>query len=494
MGLLHRLTEIVKNGEALACQALVASDLPIHGREIWGSGACSLWAGDNLEGLARALRGDPGFGPGSLRGKVDMVSIDPPYFRHVQARQRHEVGNLTDSVMESKAWSDGGKGGLEGHLTRLYARLFLIRDLLSPQGSLYVQVDRILAPWLRVLLDELFGDAGFVNEITWKRANAHNDARRFGSVCDAILLYGKGPERIWNPVHRSRSERETDPHWRRDEEGRLFRTVPVDAPRRGKAATRLYAWKGTAPAPGRAWAFAQETMERLEKEGRLVLTSQGMPGRLVYADEMPGPLVQDLWDDLPALSLRSPEREDYPTQKPESLVERMLLASSHPGSWVLDAYAGSGTLGAVAQRHGRRALLMDEAPAAHLVQRRRLGEGGLQIVAGKNVDSSLVRIKAFCCRVEGARLRVDLDVVPLDTATVPEGMRPLDLVDGWALGTVSEGAFTAIASGWRSRKLGRRGEMTDFVQWEGTLPEAIEARIWDIEGGQASLGSKENRR
>jgi DNA modification methylase len=493
MGLLHRLTEIVKNGEASACQALAASDLPIHGREIWGSGACSLWAGDNLEGLAGALRGDPGLGTGSLRGKVDMVSIDPPYFRHVQARQRHEVGNLTDSVMESKAWSDGGKGGMEGHLTRLYARLFLIRELLSPRGSLYVQVDRILAPWLRVLLDELFGDAGFVNEITWKRANAHNDARRFGSVCDAILLYGKGPERIWNPAHRSALERETDPHWRRDEEGRLFRIVPVDAPRRGKAATRLYPWKGRLPAPGRAWAFPQESMDALERDGRLVQSAAGLPGRLVYADEMPGATVQDLWDDIPALSLRSSQREDYPTQKPEALAERMLLASSQPGSWVLDAYAGSGTLGAVAQRHGRRCLLMDEAPAAHLVQRRRLGAGGLGVAMGAVAKPPLVRILAMRVATEGVTVQIGLEVTVQDRRRFQDGLDPLDLVEGWAVGAVADGVFTVLASTWRPRALGRRGELTDFVKFDSPLPEEFEARVWDIEGGQASLGSGEIR-
>lgn len=482
MGLLPRLTEIVKNGEALAEEALESPRPPAVPREHWGRDGAVLWAGDNLEGLARALRGDLEAGIPPLEGQVDLVCTDPPYFRNLQARQRHD-GEMTDSVTETRAWHDGGKGGMEGHLTRLHARLVLCHRLLSPRGTLYLQADRILAPWLRVLLDELFGSANFVNEITWKRANAHNDARRFGSVCDGILVYGKGPERIWNPPHRDPAERETDPHWSRDAEGRLFRKVPVDAPRRGKAAARLYAWKGRLPAPGRAWSMPFESMEALEREGRLVETANGSPCRLVYADEMEGPAVQDLWDDVPALSARSPERLDYPAQKPEALVERMLLASSAPGSWVLDPYAGSGTLGAVAARHGRRALLIDSSPAAHLAMRRRLGETGLGMLASPRPASEPAA--AFF-------LRVSDDGICQIHAEAPAPASPWDSIEGWVLGTGTGLNFTACLSRWRERRMGRRGALIDLLPLQDVPPDATIVRLYDIEGRHTDLHLERN--
>ena len=454
------MTEIVESGKALAERALAAPVGALHGRERWGNGGAVLWAGDNLEGLVRALRGDLDASVPAIEGKVDLVCTDPPYFRHLQARQRH--GDLvTESVIETRAWHDGGKGGMEGHLARLYARLVLCRRLLSPRGTLYLQADRILSPWLRVLLDELFGAGNFVNEITWKRANAHNDARRFGSVCDAVLVYGKGPLRLWNPVRRDPSERETDPHWSRDAQGRLCRKVPLDAPRRGKAAMRLFAWKGRLPAPGRAWAMPLERMEELEREGRLVETAGGAPCRLVYSDETEGAALQDLWDDIPALSARSPQRQDYPAQKPEALVERMLLASSETGSWVLDPYAGSGTLGAVAARHGRNSLLMDTAPSAHLVMRRRLGESGLLLLQGQ---------PAKALRPQGGEAS--------DGASA--------LCQGWATGRFDGAVFVPRESAWRERRMGRRGNLTDSVI-SGTCAPWEFLRTWDIEGGQGDL-------
>jgi len=477
------LTAIVRQGEALAASALAAPDPPLS-RERWGDARCVLRSGDNLEGLAHCLRGDPAAGQPSLEGAFDLVSIDPPYFRNIQARQRHG-DPLTESVIESQAWHDGGKGGLEGHLVRLHARLVLLHRLLSPRGSLYLQTDRILAPWLRVLLDELFGPGSFVNEITWKRANAHNDARRFGSVSDAILLYGKGPERIWNPVHRSPVERESDPHWARDPEGRLFRKVPVDAPRRGKAAARLYAWKGRLPAPGRAWSMPIESMEALEREGRLLETASGAPCRLVYADELEGPAVQDLWDDIPAISPRSRERLDYPTQKPEALVERMLLASSLAGSRVLDAYAGSGTLGTVALQHGRVPLLMDSSPAAALTQRKRLGDLGLEILRSTAPAPSRIVPTALRPGPQAGTLR--LEVAAAAPGTVPEGTEPFSLAEGWAIGILDADGFRPIRSAWRGRRMGRRLDLTDLVMIH-ELPEGAAAlRLWDIEGGQADL-------
>lgn len=484
MGLLHRLTEIVKQGEALAASALDAPRPHAIARERWGDGSCVLWSGDNLEGLARCLRGDPIPGRPSLEGTFDLVSIDPPYFRHLQARQRHGDPS-TESVIESRAWHDGGKGGPEGHLTRLYARLILLHRLLSPRGSLYLQTDRILAPWLRVLLDELFGPENFVNEITWKRANAHNDARRFGTVSDAILLYGKGSGRIWNPSRRSPLEREDDPHWSRDPDGQLFRKVPLDAPRRGKAAARLYAWKGRQPAPGRAWSMPIESMEALEREGRLVETSNGAPCRLVYADEMEGPAVQDLWDDIPAVSPRSRERLDYPTQKPGALVERMLLASSLPGSRVLDAYAGSGTLGAVALRHGRKPLLMDSSPAAALVQRKRLGDLGLEILRSTAPAASRV-VPTALSPLDGAGA-FRIGVAAAAPGCVPDGTEPFSLVEGWAIGRLEVDGFHPLRSSWRGRRMGRRLDLTDLVTIRDMPEGAAALRLWDIEGGQADL-------
>jgi DNA modification methylase len=265
-----------------------------------------------------------------------------------------------------------GTNNMMAYLTEMAIRLVELHRVLKPTGSLYLHCDPTASHYIKLLLDSIFSPKNFRNEIIWKRANAHNDPKRFGRISDIIFYYSKTDKVIWNNQHTDYREEYYESHFKKDKDGRYYRTVPLDAPRHGEGSANLiYEWKGKMPASTRTWAVRRETMEQYEREGLIRYTKTGTPTLLQYADKMPGVPLQNIWTDIPPVNPQAKERLGYPTQKPEALLERILLASSNEGDLVLDPFCGCGTTVAVAERLKRHWIGIDITYLAiNLIKRR----------------------------------------------------------------------------------------------------------------------------
>jgi site-specific DNA-methyltransferase (adenine-specific) len=266
-----------------------------------------------------------------------------------------------------------GSNQMMAYVVMMAARLVELRRVLKPTGSLYLHCDPTASHYLKIVLDTIFGPQNFKNEITWKRANAHNDPKRFGRISDIIFYYSKTANPIWNTQYTAYREDYYKSHFKQDAQGRYYRTVPLDAPRHGAGpSTLLYEWRGKWPASSRTWAVQKETMEEYERKGLLRYTRTGTPTLLQYADEMPGVPLQDIWADIPPVNPQAAERLGYPTQKPLALLERIVQSSSNPDDVVLDPFCGCGTTIAAAHKLGRRWVGIDITHLSIALQKYRL--------------------------------------------------------------------------------------------------------------------------
>ncbi len=302
-------------------------------------------------------------------GAVDLIYIDPPFATGDDFTVEMRVGDTAvmkqPSVLEEHAYRDTWGRGKDSYLTMMYERLVLLNELLSAHGSVYVHCDTRANSSLRLLLDEIFGEGVFRNEIRWTRSLPKNDPGQWGRSSDSILYYTKSDERTFNAQYVPQKEESVEAHYRKGEDGRMYRLASLLAPGgRGP----LYDYHGYQ----RNWRFTEEKMRALEAEGRVMVREGQMPSRIYYLDESQGSQVQDVWTDLSPLNPMARERTGYPTQKPESLLERIISSSSRPGDLVLDCFAGSGTTAVVAERLARRWIACDLGRFAIHTTRKRL--------------------------------------------------------------------------------------------------------------------------
>lgn len=287
---------------------------------------------------------------------VDLVYLDPPFF----SNKVYEV--IWGDEAEVRSFEDRWEGGIQHYIGWMKERLVELHRVLKPSGSLYLHCDPHASHYLKVMLDGVFGSARFRNEVVWKRTSAHNRLRRFGPVHDVILFYTKSDRWTWNAQYVPYDVDYVDNFYRHiePETGRRYRLSDVTSNRPGGR----YLLNGQPPPGNRYWGYSEETMLKFEASGRLVYSRNGIPSYKRYLDEMPGQLIQDVWTDIPPLSSGSSEREGWPTQKPESLLERIISASSNPGDVVLDPFCGCGTTVAVAERLARPWIGIDISQTA----------------------------------------------------------------------------------------------------------------------------------
>jgi adenine-specific DNA-methyltransferase len=321
-----------------------------------------LFHGDNKEVLAHLLAND-------FRGKVNLIYIDPPfdsgadYVRKVSlrgatgsAKIHGEQYTLGEQIQYTDIWAN------DNYLQFMYERLLLLKELLSPSGSIWIHCDPQRGHHLRCLSDEVFGAEQFVNQVAWKRSDAHSDvgqgATHFGAIHDTLLLYGKSGQATWNEIF-TPLPLSTVESWYRyvePETRRRYNKADITAPGGPAKGNPVYEWKGIT----RAWRYSKAKMEDLERRGLLVYSETGMSYRKRYLDESKGVPLQDWWDDIQMLrGIQRREQALYPTEKPEPLLDRILRVSSKPGDLVLDCFIGSGTTAAVAQKLGRRWIACD---------------------------------------------------------------------------------------------------------------------------------------
>src|ERR1017187_6598782 len=257
------------------------------------------------------------------------------------------------------------------YLAMMAPRLVELHRVLKPTGSLYLHCDPTASHYLRMLLDGIFGQQNFRNEIIWKRTSSHNDAGRCGSVHDVILFYAKSDSATWNKVFQKYDPDYVEKYYRyKDEEGRRF--MSGDLSGAGSGPPRKFGDKGELPAPqGRHWMYDQAGMDRMLRENRIFWTRNGVPRVKVYLDEAEGMPLQDLWNDVQALRSWHEELLGYPTQKPQALLERIIETSTNPGGLVLDPFCGCGTTVHAAQKTGRQWIGIDVTYLAiNLIKRR----------------------------------------------------------------------------------------------------------------------------
>lgn len=301
--------------------------------------------------------------------KVDLVYIDPPFAsgadyakkvylrRHPKVQKAIQQAESELEIEELKAFEEKMYGDIwnkESYLNWMYENLMAIKSVMSDTASIYVHLDWHIGHYVKILMDEVFGEDNFRNEIIWKRATAHSDAFYYGNNYDTIYFYTLNENSYFENPLQGYDETYLARFKSKDKDGRLWESGNLTA--KGlKGSGYTYTYKGCTS----LWRCPIETMEKLDKEGRLYFTKNKGIRLKVYKDELKGMPCQALWTDINAVNSQAEERVDYATQKPEALLERIIKASSDEGMVVADFFGGSGVTAAVASKLGRKFIHTD---------------------------------------------------------------------------------------------------------------------------------------
>jgi len=324
----------------------------------YNQGQNCLIFGENLAVLA-ALAQDQ-----RVVGKVRLIYIDPPF--------------ATKSAFHSRKLAHAYEDTLAGaqFIEFLRQRLIFLHRLLADNGSLYLHLDERMIFPMKVILDEIFGSANYRNCITRKKCNPKNYTRKtYGNVADYILFYSKSGSYCWNKqVEPWTEDRAKEYRYVDRETGRRYMKVPIHAPgtRNGETGQP---WRGMLPPPGKHWQYLPSKLDEMHARGEIFWSASGNPRRKVYLDEREGVGVQDIWLNMRDAHNQNIHITGYPTEKPQELLRRIVLASSNPGDLVLDCFAGSGTTLVAAEELGRRWIGVDNAAEAMRTILRRFAVG-----------------------------------------------------------------------------------------------------------------------
>jgi len=335
-----------------------------------------VW-GDNLLALRELLADQQGANRYGTRGKIKLIYIDPPFATKQDFMKDKE-----------KAYRDKVLGAQ--FIEFLRRRLILLRELLADDGSIFIHLDTKKGHYMKAVLDEVFDETRFRNEIIWKRQSAHNDAGKCGAIHDSIFFYTKGDRWIWNDVRMPVSEDYVAQFFDQVDaaSGRRYARGDLTAAGITKDGDSGKPWRGIdVSAKGRHWAMPEDVINRLgidpklsiqkkldalDSAGAIHWPKKGVPRLKRFADEVGGVSLQDVWTDIKLIHNQSSERLGYPTQKPEEIVGRIVEAASKKDDIVLDCFAGSGTTAAVAEKLGRRWIAMDCGKLAINMTQKRL--------------------------------------------------------------------------------------------------------------------------
>jgi DNA modification methylase len=307
-------------------------DLDERGRQLKGWTNKLIWGDNKL--ILSSLKNGPLREEIEKQGGIKLIYIDPPFDVGADFSMDIEIGGDTftkkPNILEEIAYRDTWGKGADSFIAMIYERLILMRDLLAEDGSIYIHCDWRVNSYLRLIMDEIFGSENFINEIVWGYYSfKRKTAKKFPQKHDNIISYRKIHDSfIWHTQFKPHSE-EYLKRWKRDKDGRLFRD-------------------DVNPTAGGT--------------------------RIIYLDEIEGDIVDSVWNDIPPVNPQALERVDYPTQKPQALVERIIKASSNEGDMVADFFCGSGTTAAVAEKLGRKWITTDLGKfAIHTTRKRMIG-------------------------------------------------------------------------------------------------------------------------
>ena len=261
-----------------------------------------IFWGDNLQVMSHLLK--------EYRGKIDLIYIDPPFDSKADYKKKIKMKNTGTALSDTSTFEEKQYGDIwtnDEYLQFMYERFILIRELLSERGSLYVHCDWHKVHHLRMVLDEVFGPSNFRNEVIWWYLWGGRGKTQWNSKHDNILFYSKSDNWTFNYMD------VLDEHT----------------------------------------LMTEGSKNRLNYAGAMVTTKS--ENSEIPQDKV---LPSDTWY-IATINAMAKEKENYPTQKPEELLSKIILASSNPGDIVFDCFMGSGTTQAVAMKLGRRFIGAD---------------------------------------------------------------------------------------------------------------------------------------
>lgn len=309
--------------------------------------------GNNLQFMKTCYRNADPLIKDRVKGKVKLIYIDPPFATRSDLKGSGDEKSYSDKVDSTE------------FIENLRERMILLREIMTKDGCLYVHLDWRTIHYVKVMLDEVFGKSDFMCNIIWKRISSGRKATSYKwlAVDDIILVYTNGNHKII-PQYQDYSEEYKKRFTLRDERGPYF-------------------WDNIG-------SYSEERLKKLEAEGRIKhpKNPNAKPRMKNYLYEGKGVIIDNIWTDIPPINSQAKEDTNYPTQKPETLLERIILASSNPGDLVMDVFAGSGTTAAVAEKLGRRWIVCDFGKHAIYTMQKRLLKIGESKALGNNTSKT----------------------------------------------------------------------------------------------------------
>jgi adenine-specific DNA-methyltransferase len=376
--------------------------LGMGGRQVKGWTNKLVWGDNKL--ILSSLKS------GALRRQIEdagglkLIYIDPPFDVGADFSMDIEIGGETfhkePNLLEQIAYRDTWGRGADSFIAMIYERLILMRDLMHPEGSIYVHCDWRVSSLIRLALDEIFGSENFRASICWKKATKTTSFNDFGSEHDTIILTCRSYERfIFNQQFRELADEQIDKNYKFVESptgeilrltkkqidglepmprGRRFRAIPITNMNKNRPNLR-FEFLGHV----QTWAKSKDKLIEEHAQGLIFQTSSGtIPVKKQYLDENKGVKVNDLWVDIAPVQGGSDENTNYPTQKPEQLLDRIIQSSTNPGDLVVDFFCGSGTTAAVAEKLGRKWIATDLGKFGIHTTRKRLIQVQRELKAG----------------------------------------------------------------------------------------------------------------
>jgi adenine-specific DNA-methyltransferase len=292
-----------------------------------------------------------------LYGKIDLIYIDPPFNTNQTFTVENErVSTISRSKSAVVAYSDQMTS--REYIEFMRERLILLKELLSDNGSIYLHIDNKMGHYIKIIMDEIFGVDNFKNDISRIKSNPKNFMRKaYGNQKDVILFYANNKDKnIFNNITIKLDENEKAEMFKKiDKNGRRYNTVPVHAPGETTSGKTGGKWRDMLPPSGRHWRTNPDELDKLDKQGLIEWSKNGVPRIKKFADEHKGKKIQDIWNYIdPAYPL-------YPTEKNLNMLEMIIEQSSDEDSMVLDCFAGSGSTLLAAQNLGRKWIGIDQS-------------------------------------------------------------------------------------------------------------------------------------
>jgi len=350
-----------------------------------------LYFGDNLKVLRERVEDE----------SVDLIYLDPPFNSQANYNVLFREQSGEESAAQITAFEDTwhwgreseetfreivtdcpqklsdviqalrsflGQNDMMAYLTMMAIRLQELHRVLKPTGSIYLHCDPTASHYLKILLDIIFGVNNFRNEIVWKRSTPRgNTSKKFPVANDSILFFSKSTKSIWNQIYGPYRQEYIDKYYcYKDKDGRKFQPTSLLG---HKGVNPVYKWRGLS----KPWRYPKHRLDELDSVEKIYWPPKGGVPRLKrFLDEQKGQPLQSLWDNIPPVNSQAHERLGYPTQKPEALLERIIMASSKEGDLILDPFCGCGTTISVAERLKRRWIGIDLTHLAIALMRYRL--------------------------------------------------------------------------------------------------------------------------